>query len=119
VPDQEPLIPGRPTDDGGLYRRYLTNGHIDHHAWLRARAEHAPVGTCRRCAAHLTPERPYEHAGRTDYTATCEDPACGYVLEAPGGRVMRGSAAWSKGNGAGRAAQLAIAAKQQRKEATD
>lgn len=120
MPDQEPLVPGRPADDGGLYKRYLSHGTIDHHNWLRARAEAAHVGTCRRCNGRLIPERPHEHNGRTDYTATCEDTEhCGYTLAAPGGRVMRASSAWSKGNGAGRVTQLAIAARQQRKEATD
>lgn len=46
-----------------------------------------------------------------DYEATCP---CGYVLVAPRGRIMRGSAAWSRSNGAGRAAALARAARERR-----
>ncbi len=115
MPDQEPLIPGRPTDDGGIWRRYLDHGHIHHGNWLRARAEHAPVGTCRRCGADLVPEPPHDRGSdRTDYEATCQDPACGYVLTAPGGRVMRGSATWSRCGGAARASALT----RQHREAT-
>lgn len=107
-PEQEPLVSGA----GGLWRRYLTGNQIDHPAWLRARAEHAPVGTCRRCNANLHPETPHDRGGgRLDYTAVCA--GCGYTLSAPGGRVVRGdTTAWSKSGGAGRVAALTRAAKE-------
>lgn len=113
MPEQDALIPGRPADDGGLWKRFVHNGLIDHGAWLRARAEHAPVGTCRWCSNHLVPQAPQDRGGqRCDYEATCQDPNCGYVLVAPGGRAMRGSAAWSKSGGAARAAAIHRAARE-------
>lgn len=116
MPDQDALIPGRPADDGGLWRRYLNHGAIDHGNWLRARAEHSAVGTCRLCAADLVPQPPHDRGnGRLDYEAACSNPACGWTLLAPGGRVMRGSTSWSKSGGAARAAAIHRHAK----EATD
>lgn len=91
-------------DAGGLWDGVLSGWQIDHAAWLRARAMNQPVGTCRRCGGHLIPETPKEHHGRIDYTAACPDDKCRYEMVAPGGRVMRGSTAWSKSGGAARAA---------------
>lgn len=71
----------------GLYHKLITDGEIDHAAWMRARAERRAVGTCRDCHDYLMPLMPHEHAGRTDYQADCR--TCGYTLLAPGGRVMR------------------------------
>lgn len=114
MPDQDALLPGRPADEGGIWRRYLDHGTINHQAWLRARAEAAPVGSCRRCGADLIPEPPHDRGnGRIDYTAECQDPACAYVVAAPGGRVIRGdTTAWSKSNGAARVAALLKARKE-------
>lgn len=83
---QEGLFLGR---DGGLYRRYVTDGQIDHAAWLRAVAAGQFVGECRRCGGHLAPERPEQHHGRSDYTAACSGEDCGYEMTAPGGRLSK------------------------------
>lgn len=81
-------LDGRPPADAGLWRTYVTDGNIDHHAWMRACSQAGWVGTCRRCGDYLRPERPDDRgAGRTDYLARCRDPACGYELVAPGGRI--------------------------------
>jgi hypothetical protein len=101
---EQQTLPGAP-DHGGLWRRHVTNSTIDHAAWLRARSEGQPVGTCRQCGDHLLPETPNDHNGRLDYTATCR--SCDASLLAPGGRVMRGSGLWSTSGGAARAAALA------------
>lgn len=103
MPEQEALVAGA----GGLWRRYLTGGTVDHGAWLRARAEHAPVGTCRACGRDLHPQPPADRGpGRGhDYEAVCA--GCGWTMLAPGGRVVRGdTTAWSKSGGAARAAAL-------------
>jgi uncharacterized OB-fold protein len=70
----------------GIYRTIAPDREIDHHAWLRARAEGRPVGSCRSCGDYMMPQRPDEHSGRTDYEAQCR--TCGRVLLAPGGRRM-------------------------------
>lgn len=78
--------------DAGLYRALVTDGHINHPAWLRAHAEHRFVGTCRQCGDYLIPDQPHEHpGGRIDYTAACRNESCRWEMSAPGGRVMRHS----------------------------
>jgi hypothetical protein len=76
-----------------LYKRFLDGaGHIQHGPWLRAMAEGAHVGTCRRCGDWLIPQRPREvSASRTDYQADCRDEGCGWVCVIPGGRYLVGS----------------------------
>ena len=102
--EQEALLP----DAGGIWARYRTAGQIDHAAWLRARAEGLPVGTCRHCHAHLHPEAPHDRGGgRHDYEATCHTPRCGPPMLAPGGRIYPGgTTAWSRTGGAARAAAI-------------
>ena len=86
---QETLTPASGAD-GGLWVRYLTDGRINHAAWLRARASGEFVGTCRACGAFLVPGAPEDRGGgRVDYQADCR--SCPYVMCAPGGRVARGS----------------------------
>lgn len=77
--------------DHGLWKRFITDGEINHGAWLRARAEGQWVGTCRRCGDYLVPQSPQEHGNRTDYEADCRNEKCGFVMMAPGGRVAGGS----------------------------
>lgn len=94
--DTQDALPGTPAPmfnpmDHRLWKRFIDDGLINHAAWLRARAENQFVGTCRRCGDYLIPERPDEHAERTDYQATCRSKACGYVMTAPGGRIALGS----------------------------
>jgi hypothetical protein len=92
----QPTLDGTPPAPGdGLWRRVLANGEINHAAWLHVRAEGGFVGTCRKCGHYLIPQRPEEHAGRTDYEADCQNEECGGVILAPGGRVIRHSAAKS------------------------
>jgi hypothetical protein len=108
---EQQTLPGT-GDTGGLWRRVHHSGRVDHAAWLRARAEGHPVGTCRRCLDHLMPDAPQEQQGRVDYTATCR--GCGVDICAPGGRLMHRSGLWSAANGAGRAQALAIAAREEK-----
>lgn len=75
-----------------LYKRFVDGDrNIDYHQWLRAIAEHAFVGTCRRCGDQLIPMRPTDHGGRTDYEAHCRRTDCGWICNAPGGRLLRRS----------------------------
>lgn len=105
---EQETLPGT-HDPGGIWRRYVHHGQIEHGAWLRARAEGAPIGSCRRCGANLYPEAPHDRGGgQFDYEASCHTPRCGGILTAPGGRVWRGdTTAWSRTGGAARAAALA------------
>lgn len=79
----------------GFYRAVIANGEINHAAWMHKRATGEFVGTCRKCGDYLIPERPDDHAGRTDYEATCRNADCAGTVMAPGGRVLRHSAAKS------------------------
>lgn len=87
--------PTTATGHDGLWRRYVAAGEVLHAAWLHARSAGEWVGTCRLCGDYLIPLPPDEHAGRIDYEAACRNRQCRYVLLAPGGRVMGGSAAKS------------------------
>lgn len=84
---------------------------IDHHAWMRACAEGAFIGTCRRCGAYLLPRRPREHDGAFEYEGYCRRASesmynaltgvrtvsgCGWEFAAPRGRVHLGSSSRSK-----------------------
>lgn len=95
MPTQEALPgTGAAAGDRGLWARFVgADGLIIHSLWMRACAERAFVGVCRRCGDYLLPERPIEVAGRSDYEARCVRPAgvCGWTCNAPGGRVFRGS----------------------------
>jgi len=75
----------------GLYRHLITFDAINHNQWLRACAEHATVGECRRCGGHLSPRHPDQRGHRFDYEAACI--GCGQTYTAPGGRVLRRSSA--------------------------
>ena len=89
----------------GLWARFTDGDHINHGAWLRARAEGAHVGTCRRCGEYLIALEPYEHTnGRVDYEAHCRREivatmvagkrtvtGCEWTFNAPGGRILRRS----------------------------
>lgn len=81
--------------DHGLWERMLAGSSVDHAKWMRARAEHHPVGTCRVCGGHMWPREPAEvgEYRRTDYEAECKQ---GHTILAPGGRVYRRSAARSE-----------------------
>lgn len=74
----------------GLYQRFVDgSGHVDHGKWLRAIAEGAHVGTCRRCGDYLIAQRPQQISQtRTDYEAQCRNDACRWVCSAPGGRYF-------------------------------
>ena len=75
--------------DHGLWARYKTGNQVDHAAWMRACAEGSWVGTCRLCGDYLIPVRPHQaNAKRTDYEAHCRAEACGWILNAPGGRIV-------------------------------
>lgn len=86
---QQEALSGSLDGDGGLWARYLTDGTINHAAWLRARSTGEFVGTCRHCGAYLVPAAPEDRGGRTDYSADCR--SCPYTMTAPGGRVARGT----------------------------
>ncbi len=92
MPDQQSLPPTEQARidplTQGLWSR-LTNGfYIDHSAWMRACAEGHHVGTCRRCGDYLVPRHPDQVGNRTDYEANCRVEACGWTLNAPGGRIL-------------------------------
>jgi len=55
--DTPQTLDGSPVG-AALWKRYVTDGVINHAAWLRTRAEHAPVGNCRPCGSMLYLEAP-------------------------------------------------------------
>jgi len=107
VPSQETLDSGHTKiidpADHGLWNSVVDNGTtVNHHAWMRACATGASVGTCRVCGALLEPCRPDDLGhGRIDYEAQCRNRSvwtrgavagCGQIINAPGGRVLVRSA---------------------------
>lgn len=85
--EQELLTgPARPAD-GGLWARYITDGHINEAAWRNACDGGGLVGTCTGCGGYLRPQPPEKQRGRTDYTAVCT--SCDREICAPGGRINR------------------------------
>lgn len=86
--------------DHGLWARYRAGNEIEHAAWMRACAEGAWVGTCRRCGDYLIPLRPHQVSGkRTDYEAHCRNDACGAIVLACCGRVLSYSSRASERKG--------------------
>jgi hypothetical protein len=74
---------------GGLYRRFVADGAVNHAGWMRAVGTREFVGECRQCGGCLAAEKPSVHRGRTDYTARCTAAACRSELVAPGGRLAK------------------------------
>lgn len=84
----------------GLFNDVMQGDHINHAAWMRARATHAFVGTCRRCGSPLIPRAPYDiQRGEvmcTDYEAECSNRINDRVESIDGGgkhRVVTGCGA--------------------------
>lgn len=72
----------------GLWDRYVVDDHVDHAAWLRARATGELVGDC-VCGGYLQPGESYT-VGHTEwYETRCV--TCGRETAAPGGRILRRS----------------------------